>query len=320
MSANSLLLWMSARRHGSWAQFRAAVEELHLRVDDAEVEGEGDDAPDQFALPLYQTLRFNLQRAGHAEFFAGAGEGAEWRITPPTLALTRHARDALGVVAGARSLSLIDRLRSAATRHGAELRVLAVASYPDQILITADTRDTLATIADQAGFFLQDDAPAALLASLPPVDDPSVRYETDLPFGAGWRIDRFSPDDLVWRSATLADARTASAGLFRFSLGHQRHMLFCSRGAAARIPGQVGKYLVLRRRRRQVLRYDTSKRLLSMPASCRPPFLLERALILCTGSPPSYESGGARAGSLQYSEIPENIAALAAALLRQELR
>lgn len=320
MSANSLLLWMSARRHGSWAQFRAAVEELHIRADDSEVEGEGDDAPDQFALPLYQTLRFNLQRAGHAEFFAGTGAGTEWRVTPPALALTQHARGSLGVVAGARSLSLIDRLCSAVARRGAELRVLALASYPDQILTIADTRETLAAIADQAGFFLQDNAPAALLMSLPPVDDPSVRHQTELPFGSDWRIDRFSPDDLLWRSATLDDARTASAGLFRFSLGHQRHMLFCSRGAAARIPGQVGKYLVLRKRRRQVLWYNARNRLLSMPASCRPPFLVERALILCSGSPPSYESGGARVGALQYPEIPKDIATIAAALLRQELR
>jgi hypothetical protein len=321
MSANSLLLWMSARRHGSWAQFRAAVEELHLEAD-FEADGEGDDAPDQFALPLYQTLRFNLQRVGHAEFFAGAGEGAEWRVTPPSLAVTRHARGWLGVVAGARSVSLTDRLRSATTTHGAELQVLELASYPDQILIPANTRDTLTAVAAGAGFLLQDNAPAALLASLPPVDDPSVRYQTELPFGSDWRIDRFSADDLIWCSATLDDARTAPAGLFRFSLRHQRHVVFCCRGAAARIPAQVGKYLVLRqrRRRRQVLRYDAKNRTLSMPASCRPPFLVERALILCSGWPPSYEGSGLPGGSLQYPEISQDIAAIAAALLRQELR
>ena len=90
MSANALLLWMSARREGSWQQFRTAVEELHLGESN-DLEGEGDDAPDQFALPLYQTLRFNLQRLGHAEFFAGAGN-SDWRVTPPSLAVTQHAR------------------------------------------------------------------------------------------------------------------------------------------------------------------------------------------------------------------------------------
>lgn len=319
MSANWLLLWMSARREGSWAQFRAAVEELHLGAD-VEADGEADDSPDQFALPLYQTLRLNFQRVGHAEFFAGAGQTAEWRITPPSLAVTRHASGWLGVVAGARSLSLTDRLHTAASTHGGELRVVGLASYPDQILITANSLDTLAAVAQQAGFLMQDDAPAALLASLPAVDDPGVRYQAELPFGPDWRIDRFSVEGLVWRSAGLDEARTSSAGLFRFSLRHQRYVLFCSKGRAARIPGQVGKYLVLRRRRRQVLRYDSQTRTLSMPASCRPPFLVERALILCSGFPPSYESGGQRSGVLQYAGIPKSTAAMAAALLRQEVR
>lgn len=314
MSANALLLWMSARREGSWQQFRTAVEELRLGESN-DLEGEGDDAPDQFALPLYQMLRLNLQRLGHAEFFAGAGGNADWRVTPPSLAVTQHARGWLGIVAGARSPTLLQRLHAAVGP--AKLETLAFPAYPDQIFIAANDQATVAAVAQRAGLLLQSEAPAALLTSLPPIDDPCVRYPTQLPFGADWRIDRFSSDDLAWRSATLDDAASASGGLFRFSLRHQRHMLFCARGAAFRIPGQVGKYLVLRIRkhRRQVLRYDGQNRMLAVPASCRPPFLIERALVLCSGSPPSYDGG-----VLQYTEIPENIAVIAAALLRQELR
>ena len=33
VSANNLLFWMSARAAGSWAQFRAAVEEAYRLVD-----------------------------------------------------------------------------------------------------------------------------------------------------------------------------------------------------------------------------------------------------------------------------------------------
>lgn len=319
MSANSLLLWMSARLRGSWAQFRAAVEELRLGTD-GEVVSEGDDAPDQFSLPLYHIIRFNLQRVGHAEFFAGAGEEAEWRVTPPALAITRHSRGWLGTLAGARSLPLIDRLRSASIGHGVELTQVAHPSYPDQLLIKAEKREALIDVAKQAGIFLQDDAPSALLASLPPVDDPRVRYHSPLPFGSEWRIEQFFADDLAWRSATLADARAASAGLFRFSLRHQRQVLFCRKGVAANVPVQVGKYLVLRRRRLQVLRYDTPNRLLTVPARCRPPFLIERGLIMCSGSPPSYKSDASRGYFLEYSEVPADIAAMAAALLRQELQ
>lgn len=315
MSANALLLWMSARRQGSWQQFRAAVEELHLGESN-DAGGEIDDAPDQFELPLYQALRFNFQRLGHAEFFAGAG-GAEWRVTPPSLAVTQSAHGWLGILAGARSIRLLQHFHAAIGP--ANLQTLAFAGYPDQLLVTANDEEVTAAVADRAGLIMQSDAPAALLTSLPPVDDACVRQPAQLPFGADWRIERFSSEDLGWRAAKLNDATSASSDLFRFSLRHQRHVLFCARGAAFRIPGQVGKYLVLKRCRRQILRYDARKRLLAMPASCRPPFLVERALVLCSGSPPSYERG-ARGGILHYGEIPQNIAALAAALLRQELR
>jgi len=313
MSANALLFWMSARREGSWQQFRNAVEALHVGESN-DLGGEDDDAPDQFALSLYQAMRFNLQRLGHAEFFAGAGD-AEWRVTPPSLAVTHHARGWLGILVGARSPALLQRLHAAVASASANMETLALPEYPDQILLAADNKGAVAAVAERAGLVLQGDAPAALLASLPPVDDPCVRGPAQLPFGAGWRIDRFSSENLAWRSATFENAASSSGGLFRFSLRHQRHVLFCSKGAAFRIPGQVGKYLVLRIRRRQVLHYDGQKGTLSVPASCRPPFLIERALIMCSGSPASYEYG-----ILHYPEVPENIAVIAVALLRQELR
>ena len=106
MSATALLLWMSARRHGSWQQFRAAVEELHTDVGGG---GGGDDDESPGEFPLYQALRFNLQRLGHAEFFAGAGD-AEWRVTPPCLAMVQHPRNWLGILVGGRSLALKKRV------------------------------------------------------------------------------------------------------------------------------------------------------------------------------------------------------------------
>lgn len=318
MSANELLLWMSARRQGSWQQFRTAVEELHMADRDGDPqEGPEEDAGDQYALPLYQALRLNLQRLGHAEFFAGAG-GSDWRVAPPSLAVMQHARGWLGVVAGARSPRLLQRLKDAATP--TQLETLSVLACPDQLRIVAGDSHTLAAIAQRAGLFLQHDAPAAILMSLPPADDSAVRRRADLPSGADWMIEQWSASNLGWRSATREEALSTSLGLFRFSLRHRRHVLFCFRGAAFQVPGQVGKYVVLRRRRRQVLRYDARGRRLSVPAGCRPPFLVERALILCSGSPPSYEACSAAPGVLTYSDVPETIASLASALLRQEIR
>lgn len=316
VSANALLFWMSARRQGSWQQFRTAVEELHINERNPDLGGEDDDVPDRFAPSLYQTLRFNLQRLGHAEFFGGAGD-ADWRVTPPTLAVTPYARRWLGILVGARSAALLQRLHADVKCASTKLETLALQAYPDQVMVAADNEGAMAALAERAGLLLQRDAPSTLLTSLPSIDDPCVRHPAQFPFGTDWRIERFSPEKLAWKSATLDGATSASGGLFRFSLLYQNHVLFCVRGAAFRIPGQVGKYLVLRtkRHRRQVLRYDSQKRMLAVPASCRPPFLIERALVLCSGKPPSYENG-----ILHYTEIPKNIAAIAAALLRQEFR
>jgi len=55
---NELLLWISARREGSWRAFRAAVEELHL----AEApEGDGGEEFRGSDFPQYERLRLNME-------------------------------------------------------------------------------------------------------------------------------------------------------------------------------------------------------------------------------------------------------------------
>jgi hypothetical protein len=89
MTPNELLLWMSARKQGSWVQFRSAVETLDL-ADSAE-RGEED-----LTLPLHQRIRYNLERLGHVEFDARECEDG-WRVAPPMLALADHGGMVTGV-------------------------------------------------------------------------------------------------------------------------------------------------------------------------------------------------------------------------------
>jgi hypothetical protein len=317
VTANGLLLWMSARGHGSWSQFRAAVEELHIAetedVTPASEEEEG--SASQRSLPLYQTLRLNLQRLGHAEFFAGAN-GADWRVTPPSLSVIQRGSNWLAVVTGARSDALLRRLHNTA-RNLVAMETTPLEACPDQIRLIGVEAPALSAVADQAGMLLQGNAPLAILTSLPPVDHAAVRKPHELPFGTDWRIERFSTSTLSWRVSTREAALAAAAGLFRFSLAYRSHVLLCLRGATYQIPAQVGKYYLLSYRRKNVISYDASSQSFSIPASCRPPFLVERALILCSGLLPSYEPRPSAMGMLTYSEIPEPVARLALELLRQ---
>ena len=313
MSDNRLLLWMSAREEGSWSQFRSAVEELRV--------GEGVDATppevldecDQYALPIYQLVRLNMQRLGHAEFFSGTGD-SDWRVTPPTLAISLHRNGARGILAGARSDSLLANVRDSLGNARIEIRPMVGA--PDSVRIVAGDGRALEGVGKAAGFLVQRDAPAAILQSIPTVGDPAIRRVVQLPVGADWRIEHFDERTLGWSTATRNATDASASGLFRFSFGHQRLFFWCHRGKAYAVPGQVGKFVALKKRRRYVVRYNDQANELQIPAPCRPPFLVERGLIACSGILPLVDTS---AGVLRYCDVPLAIARLAAGLLEQEL-
>lgn len=305
MGPNELLFWLSARSSGSWHQFRSAVEEI---ISDG-VESK-DGGPEFY--PLYQRLRFSLQSLAHVEFDA---EGCEngWRITPPVLALS-NACDActVGILCGARLPPLISRLEElggvAFERHSA-------VDQPDIIRMAAPRADMLLSLAETAGIRVQKDAPAAILGCLPPIDL-ALWPEVPLPFGKDWSVERFEIRRKLssWVESSVAEAKRSMGGLFRFSRFHTyEHYLRASR-RTFRCVGQAGKFFLLAQRGKQVLRYDRNTASLSVPAIFRPPFLTERALVLCSGFLPYYEPASRL---LVYRNIPESIAAFAGYILRQ---
>jgi hypothetical protein len=97
---------------------------------------------------------------------------------------------------------------------------------------------------------------------------------------------------------------------------HQRFYYLRWRGDTYGLPVQVGKYAIMRRRR-GTLAYDSERRTLSVPAIFRPPLLVERALVLCSGVLPGFDPVNHR---LQYPDVRNDVALLAAQLLHQELR
>ncbi len=314
MTANSLLLWMSARQEGTWPQFRAAVQRLHAPEEQSlEAAEENGDGEAGYGLRFHQVLWLNLQSLGHAEFFSGAGE-SDWRVTPPCLAATPRPAGWLGVLAGARSPKLLARLSGAA---GPSLHTVGSDQCPDVVLVNGSSLDALKSLAHTARISIQPNAPATILMNLPAIDDPAVRRTCELPMGRDWKVEQFSAAELRWLPAARRDAERATCGLFRFSLPYRREVVFCSKGTFSRIPARVGIYLMLRRARRKLLQYNRADTRLSVPATCRPPFLIERALVLCSGLPPSPEAGAKGRIMLHYRDIPTEIAGLASALLRQ---
>lgn len=312
MSADHLLLHLSARGAGSWAQFRAAVEELH--VPDASAD---EDAASAGVLRLYQQLRLNLQRLAHVEFFTEDGD-LLWRVAPPVIASISQPDGLLGIVAGARSTRLIGRLEAVAQHR---LSWVDHDGCPRVGLIRGMTERELIAVASEVGMRHQPDAPRALLACLPAIDELTLRREIPTPFGRDWVVKRFDPESLNWMDSSIDAALKVKFGLFEFTLSFRRHVLLRRDERTFEIPASVGKYWVAHRsHRRDLIAYDAGARRFTTYAVCRPPFLIERALVLCSGRPPEYKARPRLKSHLHFEAVPPDVAAYAAALLRQDLR
>lgn len=174
----------------------------------------------------------------------------------------------------------------------------------------------------RAGVLCQPDAPAALLAQLPEIGSLAAFRREPLPAsGKEWNIHHLVIERRKekWEPMTLHEANASAAqGLFRFTR-YQTPQYYLREGRETlALPDAVGKYYLLFRRGRRVLKYDRKQRTLSVCAMFRPPLLTERALILCSGFPPSVSDVRGRP-MLTYWDVPEEIAGMAAEILRQDL-
>lgn len=312
MTPNELLLWLSARKEGSWPQFRGAVETLDL-VDARDEMDEG------FSLPLHQRVRFNFERLAHVEFDAAGCENG-WRVVPPTLAVSQSERTSLGILCGARTLKLLRKIEQAAA--GLTVERMVHPDCPDVLRIHAPEAQILVALAKHTGILCQFDTPAALLSHLPAIDAIKGWHREPLPStGKDWDVKQFVIERKVmkWRKVTLQDANApGSEGVFCFTRFQVPRYFLRENGETISLPGAFAKYRILSRQRRRVLRYDRHSKQLSLPAILRPPLLTERALILCSGFPPSLDIKYNRR-TLTYRDVPEEIAGMTAEVLRQDI-
>jgi hypothetical protein len=312
MTPNELLLWLSARKEGSWLQFRTAVDSLEL--------AERANAPEEDAsLPVHQRIRYNLERLGHLEFDASGCEDG-WRVVPPALAISQYANKTTGVLCGARTPKLLERIERAA--NGLTFERVPVGDCPDVIYVRGADAEPILRLAQEEGILCQFDTPTALLSSLPRIDSVTDWRNEPLPaVGRDWDVKQFVIEKraMKWRTVTLQEANApAERGLFRFTLFQKPRYFLREGDKTVTLPGAVGKYYILFRRKRRVLKYDRSEGCLSLPAIFRPPPLTERALILCSGFPPSVSMMHGRR-RLTYRDVPEEVAGMVGEVLKQDL-
>jgi hypothetical protein len=289
---NELLLWMSARHSGSAEAFRSKVAELGL------VGG-------RWAQRIAQ---WNVGSLGHAEFAPRAG-GEGWRVAPPVLAAGDPCRGGHAFLCGARAAPLLARL---SVTFGSQLSQDPQIGGPDIVQVAAPTATVLADQAAAAGIEIQWNAPLAILACCP---RPSALQlpPMDIPVG-GWHVSLFSETGFEWVQSSMDAARSATAGLFRFRSDFATHYILIEKGAAFATEAAAGKCRLFRRRY-SAIAYRSSDQALIVRASCRPPPLVERALILSSGALPTLTNG-----LLTYGGVEPIVASAVATLLDQRLR
>lgn len=317
MSPDDLLLWMSARTEGTWAQFRTAIEELQLASQEGKelTEDGAARAQPSAGFPVQQHLRLNLERLAHAEF-STAGSRYEWRVVPPSLSVHRRAGEIYAVLCGARTPDMLDELKRGAA--GLKSEIIAAQFAPAAMTFRGESEQQIDQLAERHHLIVQKDAPLALLLAIPPASATASSAADNLPLGDGWTIERFSSRQLAWQPSTRAETARPLDSLFRFTHGYRRCTFLMQNRRTTAVDVQSGKYLLLKGRR-NVLKFDASAQELSCPLSCRPPLLAERALILCSGSLPAAELRNG-SNTLVYRSIPLEIARTAAAALGQDLQ
>lgn len=314
MIGDNLLLWMSARKKGSWQQFRAAVEEQHF--DSHTDKSLDDEDTEESGFPIYHELRLNFQRLAHAEFINKEGQYG-WRVVPPALSVYAGPSGKIGVLCGARTLGTLERFRTAT--QSSSLHVSSVLEAPQTLTIIGADDHLMRQIAMECGLQTQIGAPLSVLLALPSIENSEAFLPAEMPIGDAWSVERFSCSQKIWAKVTPDDARRAVGGLFRFRHQYRREIYRKKNTETFAISSQVGKYLLLREKRRRVMKYNSETFTMHIPAVYRPPMLVERALILCSGQLPAY-SAYEGTGFLEYSNVSAEVAQAAAAVLGQKLQ
>ncbi|MGT2502689.1 hypothetical protein ACVOMS_21335 [Bradyrhizobium guangxiense] len=249
----------------------------------------------------------DLSILGHVE-----REEDTWRIAPPVLASLGDGSEdaAAAILCGARTRGLFARLKTACESRGADLKSIVQPGRPDCILVTAATTFDLCSIASDASLNWQRDAAFTLLASLPRMSE-WPRQPIPMVAGRTQGVRRFSRSRLRWIESTLGEAQGAPRGLFEIKRDRDTVVVLKEgENSQSRIEKAAGRLIVAANAKK--LHIDLKSRSLFLPASLRPPMLVTRALVLCSGQVPEFVQNTRQ---IVFRGVSGRAAHLAAAIL-----
>lgn len=280
-----LLHYMSALRSGSWQSFKAAVP--------LATQSHQEDQPPW----LPSVLAENLSALGHIEF--AFDTDLSWTVSPAVLAGRTGAGHAAAALCGNRTSVVMDGLRQAADRFGVKFLTSEQDRAPSAVIVECGAEGQLEQLASSVGVEYLPRAGWRLARCLPTLAS-YLRAAPAVPVPSGFPAYRFDEVALEWQPVEAVDR----AGSYRFDTYRPEHRVI-ARNVAKKVSRSIAVYHALALAHARVLEYDSDRGELILPPEARPPVLYARALVLCSGQVPVWDSARRR---LSYRDIPADVA------------
>lgn len=274
-----ILEFLSARRTGSWEEFKRAVSAV---------------APPEFK-PSW--LSRELSSLGHVEF--SYEEESAWAVAPSVLACLPESDVSTAILCGARDDRLKSRLMETAKQFDGMIELESPVQTPEVLVLHASSRASLRVIAEAAAIRLEENPAGTLAALLPSVANlASLGKAALIPeFGL---VDFFDTELLAWRTW---DRRQAHA-LMVHALPRDRYLTIVG-DEVFRTDRDTATHWAIAASRKPVHRYNADEQYFAVPQRCRMPALYERALVLCSGRSPAFDPA---TREWRFSNVPTYIA------------
>jgi hypothetical protein len=320
-SPDTLLIRLSAQGQGTWSQFRSIAVASYAAPGlehDGAITATTEAPSGRGVVSAIQRCRFALERLAHVEFFsAGCEEG--WRVAPAAISAALRDCHARGLLCGARNPDLLKRIRDLPDWKRTYQSGGDETAAPLAIRLLTRDLEELAALSRQLGIGFQEDAPVRVLTRLRPIPSAEAASRpSEFPQGSDWKVSVFEVGpEIRWKDVHREEADRLLWGLFRF-----RHPFLPAKyffklyGSVSVTDRGTAVYAWLGKHARSVIHYECGSERLVIHATCRPPLLVERALILCSGSLPTFNRERL---DLTYRDVPEHVARLASRVLRQDL-
>jgi hypothetical protein len=322
-NSDRLLYVLSAKQEMSWTAFKSAFSSLYTliaNVSDPEKQG--------IKNTRLEVVR-SLESLGHCDFDFTSNRVY---VSPPTLVRLPCGGFPQAVLAGARSPQTLEQIKDVCNALGKHINVEiqpdeALSLIPRRITVQVEDVEELRKIATSLKIHFKEN-PAAweiLNFSGSLQDYLSTRKWSDAP-EINWQRQTFNTNSLQFDSYQDTETNIRLSQYKNLKRNTQTYY-FWRDGQSTEIDRDWGRYAVLSAIHLNVLIYDKRKYMMIVPIGAKLPYLIERALTLCSGYVPEYMDKIDSLAKLLpkirdfriFHEIPSQVAEMTASKLNQNL-